>query len=50
MEFIERGTIKLDKYQRHTPWGTHEFGFNDLMEMRSILYKIINDNYEGAHR
>jgi len=41
MEFIERGTIKLDKYQRHTPWGTHEFGFNDLNG--NAIY-IVQDN------
>jgi len=29
-EFVERGTIKPEKYQRNTPWGTHEFGFYDL--------------------
>ncbi|MFY0592110.1 glyoxalase/bleomycin resistance/extradiol dioxygenase family protein [Roseivirga sp.] len=29
-EFVERGTIKPEKYQRDTPWGTHEFGFYDL--------------------
>lgn len=29
-EFIERGTIQVDKFQKNTPWGTHEFGFHDL--------------------
>ncbi len=29
-EFIERGTISAQEYQRNTPWGTHEFGFHDL--------------------
>ncbi|OEK04744.1 VOC family protein [Roseivirga misakiensis] len=29
-EFIDRGTIKPEKFQRNTPWGTHEFGFFDL--------------------
>ncbi|MBO3697440.1 glyoxalase/bleomycin resistance/extradiol dioxygenase family protein [Roseivirga sp. E12] len=29
-EFIDRGTIETEKYQRNTPWGTHEFGFHDL--------------------
>lgn len=29
-EFVKRGTIKTDKLQKNTPWGTHEFGFYDL--------------------
>ena len=29
-EFIKRGTIKAEKLQKNTPWGTHEFGFYDL--------------------
>jgi hypothetical protein len=29
-EFIERGTITAEKVNRHTNWGTHEFGFYDL--------------------
>lgn len=29
-EFVNRGTIKPEKYQQNTPWGTHEFGFQDL--------------------
>lgn len=29
-EFLERGTITKDKIHKHTPWGTHEFGFFDL--------------------
>lgn len=29
-EFIERGTITLDKLRMSTPWSTHEFGFYDL--------------------
>lgn len=29
-EFVKRGTIKPEKLQKNTPWGTHEFGFYDL--------------------
>lgn len=29
-EFIGRGTVKADKIQFGTPWGTNEFGFYDL--------------------
>lgn len=29
-EFINRGTISLEKFKKNTPWGTHEFGFYDL--------------------
>ena len=29
-EFVKRKTIKPEKLQMNTPWGTHEFGFCDL--------------------
>ncbi len=29
-EFMERCTVKKGSLQLNTPWGTHEFGFNDL--------------------
>lgn len=29
-EFVKRGTIKAEKLQNNTPWGTNEFGFYDL--------------------
>lgn len=29
-EYVQRGTIKKEKLQQNTPWGTHEIGFYDL--------------------
>lgn len=29
-EFVERGTITLNRYRKESPWGTKEFGFYDL--------------------
>ncbi|MBK7871525.1 MAG: glyoxalase/bleomycin resistance/extradiol dioxygenase family protein [Saprospiraceae bacterium] len=29
-EFVQRGTVSVDKFRANTPWGTNEFGFWDL--------------------
>lgn len=29
-EFLALETISVDHFRKHTPWGTHEFGFYDL--------------------
>lgn len=29
-EFVERGTVRPDKFITNTPWKTNEFGFFDL--------------------
>ena len=29
-EFVQRGTVTVDKLKKNTLWGTHEFGFFDL--------------------
>lgn len=30
IEFVERGTVSLDRLQLRTAWNTNEFGFYDL--------------------
>lgn len=41
-EFVERGTVGIEKLMRNTPWSTHEFGFYDLNNNAIFLVQEIS--------
>ncbi len=43
-EFLERGTITVDKLRTNTPWKTNEFGFYDLNKNAIFIMEDAADN------
>ena len=40
-EFVQRGTVKPEKFVANTPWGTNEFGFFDLNQNAIFIMEEI---------
>lgn len=43
-EFVQRGTVSIDKFRPNTPWNTNEFGFYDLNNNAIFIMEDIKTN------
>jgi hypothetical protein len=42
-EFVERGTVKKEKFISNSPWKTNEFGFHDLNNNAIFIMEDIEE-------